>query len=63
MPRKRADEHDDTDVDLAPPVTAEQRQALYALGFRGAWPSTEPQAAALLQRLEEEQRRVGPRTP
>jgi hypothetical protein len=64
MARKRAVEHDDADVDMAPTVTPQQLAALSALGFRGPTPSTQPQAAALLRRLEaERQRRVGPRTP
>jgi hypothetical protein len=63
MARKRAVEHDDADVDLAPTVTPQQLAALSALGYRGPTPSTQPQAATLLRRLEEEQRRVGPRTP
>jgi hypothetical protein len=63
MPRKRTVEHDDADVDLAPPVTAAQRAELARLRYRGPTPSTQPQAAALLQRLEAEQQRAGPRTP
>ena len=65
MPRRKAVKYpDDADVDLAPPVTAEQRAELAALRYRGPTPSTQPQAAALLRRLEAEQhRRGGLRTP
>jgi len=49
--RKRAVEHNDEAVELAAPLTAEQRQELYALRFRGAWPSTRAQAEAVLHRL------------
>jgi len=64
MPRKKAVEHpDDADVALAPPVTAAQRAALARLRYRGPTPSTQPQAAALVQRLEEEQRRASDGRP
>jgi hypothetical protein len=52
MPRSKAVAHpDDADVDLAPQVTAEQLAALYALGYRGPSPSTQPQASAILATL------------
>jgi hypothetical protein len=50
MAGKRAREHpDDVGVDLAPPVTAQQRTELYEVHYRGPWPSTAPQADALLR--------------
>lgn len=54
MPRKNVVHHpDDLDVELAPVVTPEQLAALEALGYRGAWPSTAAQAAAILERLQQ----------
>ncbi len=50
MPRKRDREHpDDLGVNLALAVTPEELQELRALGYRGPTPSTQPQAADLLQ--------------
>ena len=54
MPRKHEAEHpDDIGVELAPPVTPEQRRELVELRYRGPWPSTAPQAAAILRTLHE----------
>ena len=54
MPRKRVDEHpDDLGIELAPPVTPQQIRELRALVYRGPWPSTAPQAAAILRTLHE----------
>jgi hypothetical protein len=54
MPHKRDTEHpDDLGIDLAPPVTPAQRRELVALRYRGPWPSTAPQAAAILRTLHE----------
>jgi hypothetical protein len=59
MPRKKAVEHpDDVEIDLAPAVTPQQLGELSALGYRGPTPSTHPQAAALLQRLEAERQQL-----
>jgi hypothetical protein len=53
VPRKHEAEHpDDLGIDLAPPVTPAQRRELVALRYRGPWPSTAPQAAAILRRLQ-----------
>jgi len=50
MPRKRdRDDADDANAGLAPPVTPAQRRELAALRYRGPWPSTAPQAEAILQ--------------
>jgi hypothetical protein len=51
MPRPKAVEHDDDNVELAEPVTPDQRQQLYELRFRGPSPSTATQASAILARL------------
>lgn len=52
MPRKQEVEHpDDADTQLAPAVRPGQIRELQAFGYRGAWPSTEAQAAAILRRL------------
>lgn len=59
MPRRQAVEPDDVDTALAPAVTAQQRVELAARGYRGPTPSTEPQAAALLRRLEAERLEAG----
>ncbi len=54
VPRKHEAEHpDDIGVELAPPVTPEQRRELVELRYRGPWPSTAPQAAAILRTLHE----------
>ena len=53
VPRKHEAEHpDDIGVDLAPAVTADQLRTLRELGYRGPTPSTAPQAAAILRRLQ-----------
>jgi len=53
VPRKHEAEHpDDIGVDLAPAVTADQLRALRELGYRGPTPSTAPQAAAIVRRLQ-----------
>jgi hypothetical protein len=49
VPRKQAEHPDDRGIDLAPPVTPAQRRELAALRYRGPWPSTGPQAEAILQ--------------
>jgi len=52
MRRKRdREDPDDSGIELAPAITVEQRQRLFEIGYKGAWPSTEAQAAALLRRL------------
>jgi len=51
MPRRKAVEQDDADVDLAPRVTPQQLSELYARGWRGPTPSTAAQASAILERL------------
>jgi hypothetical protein len=52
MPRKRDTEHpDDIGIALASAVTPDQIKELQALGYRGAWPASGPQAAAILQTL------------
>jgi len=62
MPRRKAVAHsDDRDFDLAPAVTSQQLTELSTLGYRGPTPSTQPQAAALIRRLREEQPRLGGR--
>jgi hypothetical protein len=49
--RKKAVEHDDADVDLAPRVTPQQLTELFARGWRGPTPSTAAQASTILERL------------
>jgi hypothetical protein len=50
MPRKRdREDPDDRGIALAPAITPEQRQRLFEIGYRSAWPSTEAQAAQILR--------------
>jgi len=52
LPRKQAAEPpDDVNTQLAPAVRPDQIQKLQALGYRGAWPSTEAQAQSILRTL------------
>ena len=52
-PKQEVEDPDATDTQLAPAVRPDQIQELQALGYRGAWPSTEAQAASILHRLHD----------
>ena len=54
MPRKHAP-HDDEGMQLAEPVTPEQLAELAAMGYRGPTPSTQWQAAHVLDRWRQGQ--------